>query len=183
MSSKSNLMDRIINLVPLVISIITLLVFVYQTNLIRQQQFMAVYPHLKLYNVHSGSIEYQYHLVNDGVGPAFIKKIEIKDSKGQEYENMTDYLKTVISIEDSIWLINSDIYPGRLIPANKTIVLYQLMNEELTTAKGLSPNTIQGASKLRGIINSKDWSIKITYESIYGERWLIEKGNPIPTKL
>lgn len=169
--------------IPILISTITLLVFIYQTNLIQQQQYMSVYPHLKLFNENSNSLNYQYVLSNLGIGPAFITKIEVKDTNDHHYQSVNEYLATKLSINDSIWIHNSDIYEGQLLPANTKVVLYGLHSEEECQEMGLNPNTQWGASKLRSILNSEEFSLKITYKSIYGEHWSIEKGKLFPIKL
>lgn len=176
--------EKIVSLSAMMISLLTLIVFVYQTNLIRKQQFMSVYPHLDLYNTNSGSLAYKFVLENKGVGPAFIKKITIQDSLGNKYETMTDYLLTKLSIKDSLSISNSDIYEGLLISAGDVINLFQLTDPKQLISLGIPPNTIKGANKLRAILNDDAaWRLTIVYESIYGEQWSINKEGAIPRKI
>lgn len=174
--------DKILSLSALCISLFTLMVFVYQTNLIRKQQFMSVYPHLALTNTNSGSLEYQYVLKNDGIGPAFIKSITIEDLSGANYNSINEYLVTKLSANDSIWIYNSDIFEGQLIPANESMALFGLFDEEQTSARGLPKNSIYGAKKLRQILNNEEVTITIVYESIYGEKWSINNKSETPIK-
>ena len=62
--------DKILGLSAMLISICTLIVFLYQTNLIKKQQYMSVYPYLTLGNNGSFTADYEYSLTNNGIGPA-----------------------------------------------------------------------------------------------------------------
>ncbi|MEO0789852.1 MAG: hypothetical protein AAFY36_14380, partial [Bacteroidota bacterium] len=96
--------DRIVSMSAIFISLATLFVFVYQTNLIREQQHLSVYPHLSLGNAYSGSLNYQQVLSNEGIGPAFIEGIEVRDTSGKEYSSLSDYLFYHLEDEDSVFI-------------------------------------------------------------------------------
>lgn len=172
--------EKLLSLSALLVSLLTLVVFVYQTRLIQKQQYMSVYPHLVLSNFYSGSLNYKYALINQGIGPAIIQKIEVRDSSGKSYESITDYLITKISKSDSIWIYNSDIYEGRFIPAEQEIALFGMVDQEETEMMNLPPNTIDGANYLAELLNSDDLLIEITYKSIYDESWTISNQADVP---
>jgi len=174
--------EKLLGISALLVSTMSLIVFVYQTDLLRKQQYMSVYPHLLIINSGSGSLNYKFQLMNQGIGPAFIKDIYVADLAGNTYESLTGYLETQLSVEDSIWIYTSDLFVGRLIPANEIIELYGLQDEATTNKFGLPGNTIEGANKLRNILNNDSLIYKITYESIYGESWTIKSGETIPVK-
>lgn len=174
--------EKILSLSALVVSLSTLVVFVYQTNLIRKQQYMSVYPHLLLSNSRSGSVEYQYLLSNQGIGPAMIKSVDVSDLNGKSYESITDFIATQFEETDTIWVYNSDVNPGRLVPAEEKIVLYGLYSDEECNSLGLPNNTVRGANKFREALNHDSLIVKITYESIYGESWSIYNNSKPPVK-
>lgn len=174
--------EKLLSLSALLVSLGTLSVFIYQTRLIQIQQYRSVYPHLSLSNAYYPSPNYQYMLVNSGIGPAIITHIEVEDTLGNSYASMNEFLGEHLQMEDSVWLYNSDIYPGRLIPANEKIILYGLHPEETTQKMGLPPNTAQGAIILNKLLNGDLMKLSITYESIYGEQWVITNHYPIPEK-
>ena len=60
MSKKRLSSEMLIGLTAMIISLSTLIVFVYQTNLIRKQQYMSVYPHLNMMHRNSGSADYMF---------------------------------------------------------------------------------------------------------------------------
>ena len=182
MASKFWTSEKLLGLSALFISLCTLAVFIYQTNLIRKQQYMSVYPHLNLANHNSESLNYKYVLSNEGVGPAFIRTIHVKESNGKAYENLLTYVESKIQESDSIWIHYSDLYEGRLLSANDKIILFGLSDIGYTNARGLPSNTIVGANKLWHILNSDSLDIIISYESIYGERWRITSDSSSPIK-
>lgn len=174
--------DKLIGLVALFISLSTLMVFVYQTNLIRKQQYMSVYPHLNLSNHASSSLNYKYVLKNEGVGPAFIRSIHVREKDGTTYGGLLDLAYSKITEQDSISMHYSDLYEGMLVSADEEVILFGLSDKEYTQAQGLPGNSIEGANKLRRVFNSDSLEIEIEYESIYGERWSVFNHSLSPVK-
>lgn len=171
-----------IGVLAIIVSLFTLFVFSYQTSLIRKQQYMSVYPHLDLGNINTGSLEYRFVLRNDGIGPAFIRDIEIKEKNGREYGSLVEYVDAKRTPEDSIYYYYSDLFVGRLIRPDETIELFGLSDNDYTENHGAPVNTLQSADRLKSILNHDSLDVTITYESIYEESWSLKKGNPIPTK-
>ena len=167
----------------MIISLSTLIVFVYQTNLIRKQQYMSVYPHLNLSNNNTGSLDYEYTLKNEGVGPAFITSIDVFDGGGKTYMNLVDYVRTKVLRSDSIYFHYFDIYVGKLISSGEEIALFGLLDDAHNDGNELKRNIVLGAHKLRTIINNDSLNVNITYKSIYGESWKITKNSMTPEKL
>lgn len=175
--------EKLVSISAILISLLTLMVFVYQTNLLREQQFLSVYPHLTFGNERSGTLDYEYILRNEGVGPAFIESIEISDKEKESYPYLSEYVNSKRSKNDSISSHSTGIYVGKLIPANKQIVLYGLWDENETKELKLPKNTLQAARKLRAILNAEDLEIKIRYRSIYNEHWTISSRSSSPEKI
>ena len=174
--------EKLLSLSAILISLLTLFVFMYQTNLIHIHQYRSVYPHLQLSNTASGTLEYQYNLKNEGIGPALLQKIEIMEKNGKPYKSLNDYLQSKMDPKDSIAIYTSDISEGMLIPAERRIALFGIFDKEKTKLMGLPEQDVEGANKLRQVLNDENLLIKITYESIYGESWTITNDSPVPTK-
>ncbi len=174
--------DKLMSLCAILVSLMTLCVFIFQTNLIRKQQFMSVYPHLSLGNQRGGSLDYSYILKNEGVGPAFIKAIEIKAPDGEVFHDLVDYVDDTNLLEDSVWYFHSNLVIGQLIPSQKEIPLIQAADASTVIEMGLPPNTLEGMRKLYEVLNHDSLSMKITYESIYGESWTVDSRTSIPVK-
>lgn len=173
MNFKKLKSEKILSLSAMFISLCTLIVFLYQTNLIREQQYMSVYPHLSLMNYGTNSSNYKYVLANDGIGPAILKSIEVKSRDGKTYNDINPYVEaSIIQMRDStVGFYHSNIHVGKLIPADSKIELIVANDNKLSTSK-----------KLHKILNADELEINIEYESIYGERWEITNNSDIPIK-
>ena len=159
--------DKLLSVAAVLVSLLTLGVFGYQTNLIRQQQYMSVYPHLSFSNKFSGSLQYQYVLKNDGIGPAMIDSVLVVGPNGKEYLDLVYYVDDVIPPEDSILYLHSNISSGKLIPPNVEIPLIQLVNHELLAKLGINDvatlpqNDVQDAKQLFSILNHDSLTIHL----------------------
>ncbi len=176
MTKKSFSTEMIIGLMAMVISLSTLIVFVYQTNLIRKQQHMSAYPHLSIGHMSSVSEDYRFALTNKGVGPAFITSVDVKDADGKSYDTLLDYVRDNISDKDSINLNYSDIMEGFLIAEKESIDLFKLSD------RFEESNTIHAANALREMLIANNLKLSISYKSIYGDSWTIRNGATIPAK-
>ncbi|MEL6255456.1 MAG: hypothetical protein AAFR87_25855 [Bacteroidota bacterium] len=174
--------DRLMSIAAIIVSVGTLLVFSYQTNLIRKQQYMSVYPHLELGHYGTNSLNYKYLLKNEGIGPAMIKEVRIMDAAGKSYEKLVDYLEDHVYMEDSLFFYHSDIYSGRFMAAGEEIPLIGLIDNESLKDYGSIRNTFEGSAKLKQYLSSDSLEFEIVYESIYEERWLLKNDTYMPKK-
>ena len=175
--------EKALSLSAILVSLCTLIVFTYQTTLIRKQQYMSVYPHLDLGHYYTLSVNYKYVLSNSGLGPARILKVEIEDHTGQQYPGIDDYLFAKIPENDTVYFYNSDIYPGRLIKADEELPLIGLLSKEMSAPLGIPEASIYMASRLTELLSKDSISIKIEYESVYEEQWEASNQNAVPVKL
>lgn len=106
--------DRIIGLSAMLISLMTLFIFLYQTNLLREQSRLSVRPRLafskninKLVTMNvsdstnSTLINITLSLRNDGLGPAIIESNKVVD-KNNQYDILT-FFDTVYPKLKGIW--------------------------------------------------------------------------------
>ncbi len=171
MKNKFWTSEKLLTIVAILISISTLMVFIYQTNLIRKQQYLSVYPHLALGDYYTNSPNYRYVLENKGIGPALIKSLKIKDKNKIYDKNLVPYLRKMIKKEDSLHYTFAIIEEGRLISAKEKI--------DLIASKGGKINS----NRLYKLIHRENLELIIEYESIYGERWRISSISKIPTRI
>ncbi|MDW3646385.1 MAG: hypothetical protein R8P61_04970 [Bacteroidia bacterium] len=174
--------DRLMSIAAIIVSVGTLVVFSYQTNLIRKQQFMSVYPHLDIGHYGSNGLNYKYLLKNEGIGPAMIKSVKITDKAGKSYDKLLEYLEDHIYMEDSIFYYHSDIFEGRFIPAGEEIPLIGLLDNESLKVYGDIRNTLEGSMKLKNALSGDSLDFEIVYESIYEESWTINNEAYMPEK-
>jgi len=164
--------DKLMSFLAILLSVGTLLVFIYQTNLIRKQQYAAVYPYLEMGFHGRGTKKMSFVLSNEGVGPAMIKSVEIKQ-KGEVYEGrFSGFLREIIDKDDadSIQYLYSDIAEGKMLAVGAHLDLIDCQN-------------VFTSDRMSELLDEYSMELKIEYESIYGERWSIESGNKIPKKI
>lgn len=173
--------ERILSLSAMLISVITLLIFIYQTNLMRRQNYLSIMPYLLLSTTRDKSEQlFSVSLKNHGVGPAIIESTTLI-YQGKAY-HLRDYnfellrVLTVLAPElDSLHTYSSSsLDKGIAIPANYT---YQLLeSRQSAEAYELLNSTID---KL--LANGLDY--EIIYRSIQEERWVIRLQSDGPKRL
>lgn len=173
MKNKSSWNSEIITSVcAIFISLLTLFVFIYQTNIIRKEQRLSVLPYLTMGNQGFGSPTFKIVIKNDGIGPAFVKDIKIK-YEGKTYESdLPQFLYEHIPGMDTIGnILHSNINPGYLIPAGRVIPILEVNNSS------------SSSQQLARILEEHDITMELFYESIYEEQWLLSSENGFPEKI
>lgn len=171
--------DRILGLSAMSISFITLVIFIYQTNLMSKQNYLSILPYLQLARSNdSENNSYSLSIQNYGVGPAIIESVKFQ-FKGEEHDlkdynhYLFDFLVTQDPQLDSIINIDkSALNPGLAIPANSNYLIF-----EVTTEKDY--NAFLKSFALMG--SYLTWEIK--YKSMQDEHWVITKDTQGPVKL
>jgi hypothetical protein len=139
--------DKLLGLSALLVSLSSLWLFYFQTQLMQKQQYAAVLPYLELWNTGSEN-SYSLVLANNGIGPAFVQSFEIH-YKGKTYSlDPSNFLGLEIIAKDTATykntpIIYSNLMKGQLIPAGKEIKLITIEN---------NPNAVQKIRELFGII-------------------------------
>ena len=78
--------ERILSLSAMSISFITLIIFIYQTNLMNKQNYLSILPYLQVSTSNnSEGNSYLLSIQNYGVGPAIIESVKMQ-YQGQEYD-------------------------------------------------------------------------------------------------
>ena len=147
--------ELLVALVAVLISFVTLFVYVYQSSLMATQQKMSVWPHLT-FGPSWGQQYLQLNLINKGVGPAIIKEVEVRfgQKQLQGIHEVMAQLPDTLQSEYSY----SSLWPGQVLMAGETIRLFELDD----------PATI---TYLLGLIQEKQIEIVICYCSIYEDCW------------
>ncbi len=153
--------DKILGLSAILISLGMFASIVYQNKLIQKQQNASVLPYLEIWNS-SNLKHYKLLLVNNGIGPAFIRKVRIiyeeKTYELDPYNFFADHIRLRDTITDVFY---SNVPLGRLIPAGQTIEMIGVEDSE------------ENASKLREWFSDDSVvKVEIEFESVYGDRWL-----------
>lgn len=163
--------DKFLSLFAVLLSVGTLLLFIYQTNLIRKQQYASVYPYLEMGFHQRGFEKMKYVLTNVGVGPALIEKIEIRTKEGAYEGYFSDFLMEMVERQgsDSIYFAFTDIAAGKMIPAGESLELISCHNR-------------YSSERMLELIDQYQVELNITYASVYGEVWYISSNTTVPEK-
>jgi hypothetical protein len=146
----------------LIVSILTLVGFIYEIQIARKQQYASVLPYLQIRNLEMYSPNYKLSIINDGLGPAFIKSIKVIDNGKEFIGDPQAYLvaRDLYGV-DTLNYTYSTIYIDRLIPPGKQI--------DMITAVGDEDNSV----RLSDIFVRGDLNIQVEFESVFGERWIL----------
>ena len=155
----------------MVIGLGTLVVFIYQTNLIREQQHMSVFPFLSIGFGYTQE-EMSYKIANKGIGPAIITSIKIT-SKGKEYNDTYSYFSSVVKETGlNIQYSYSNLKVGDLIEEKEKISIFTIKNPDR-----------EKTQILMEALRTETTEFEIQYKSIYGEVWAINDSNDTPIKI
>ena len=173
--------DKIIGISAMSISFITLIIFIYQTNLMSKQNYLSILPYLGISTSNNpANNNYAISLDNFGVGPAIIESVSLtymgKTEDLANYNNhLLTYLQAKVPALDSLKSVSySTLDKGLAIPAgtNYNIVAIHDSAEEYE----LFITSLEA-------ISEKGFYYEITYRSIQDERWVINDTAPGPEKL
>lgn len=168
---KRSLSNNLMSLFALIISLGTFITFAYQNYLIQKQQYRSVMPYLMV-STYSGSDQDQnevksFNIFNNGVGPAFIEDIEI-NFEGKVYKSIHSFLYEGIFPNSPVKVGTTDIVPGYSIPSNEGLTLID--SKDSTSIRVLDE-----------VFQKMD--MKITYSSLYEEKWSVSMSNQRPVQL
>ena len=162
------------------ISFLTLIIFIYQTNLLSKQNSLSILPYLAIsISENKGENKFVVSFQNHGVGPAIIESVTLK-YKGETYD-LADYENEMftffVAIEpalDSITNVSiSTLDKGLAIPATTE---YNVLTVRSEKDYELMVQT------LRRLL-SEGFDYEIIYRSIQNERWLIHVHSEGPESL
>ncbi|MGB5228607.1 MAG: hypothetical protein WBN55_10110 [Eudoraea sp.] len=173
--------DKIVSLSAMSISVLTLIIFIYQTNLMSKQNYLSILPYVQIsISNDTAKNTFSLDIKNHGVGPAIIESVIIyyKGEKHdlREYDNyLYNYLKSEMPVLDSVkFFSTSSLDKGIAIPANTNYNVFKVLDSEKDyelIASSLDKLVKQG---LR---------YEIIYRSIQNERWMIHNDSDGPQKL
>jgi len=146
----------IIGLTAIIINLITVFVYMRQTNLMQQQQHAAVWPYIEWKTTYNQNIGFKLMISNNGIGPALITNMRIK-LNDEVQPNLDSLFSELIGTKKFPHLATN--IQKKVLPANASINLI-----ETTDPKW---------SELLFIACQKNnLEIEICYESIYKDKWI-----------
>jgi len=172
--------ERLLSLTAMGMSFLTLVIFIWQTNLLSRQNYLSILPYLQLStsdDPHSHSFELRFK--NHGVGPAILESVTM-EYRGTRF-NLRDYNDQIMELLanfnpelDSIHFTYSTLNNGIAIPANSTYSFLTIEN---------SPKDYNLITKALTELQEKGLKYEIVYRSLLNERWLLQNDSAGPVKL
>ena len=182
MKSRKINSDRILGISAMAISVLTLAIFIYQTDIMRVQSKLSVKPRLDFTTNQGGNdsiIIFQQVIENKGLGPAIIDSIYFK-------------------YNDEIFSLDSEKLLSSQLPK---LLDYGYLSQHATLGRGttLTPEEERSiytynlpASKLDSVLSYLNigpdddgpFEIEVIYTSIYeDEMWKVTSTNSQPNKV
>ncbi|MEY8848844.1 hypothetical protein AB9K26_08510 [Psychroserpens sp. XS_ASV72] len=161
--------DKIMSTSALFISVISLIALLYQSylareenKLIQKQQSASVLPHLnQWYSDLNGN--FKVIIGNKGVGPAFIKDVNIVLDSKKSFDNTDDFFVELFNSSptlDSVQTVTSTFVKGFVLPANESINVIEIYGK-------------QSSNAFKEVFSTRSIDFEILYEDIYGTQWLL----------
>ncbi len=163
-------LDKTLSLMAFLISLGTFFLLYYQTRLSQKQQYASVLPYLEIFNQNPRTEDYIFTLVNNGIGPAFIEKVEILYENKRFRMDPVNFIDSEIYPKDSVNFSYTNLPEGKLLAPGKQLELLVVQDSE------------KDANVLRALFGRSKAILEITYSSVYGEKWVVGSGNS-PEKL
>ena len=177
--------DRLIGLSAILISLLTLFIFLYQTNLLKEQSRLSVRPRLTFSKninktmtltvgatdtVSSAKINLTLTIRNDGLGPAIVESNTVVD-KDKRYANIVTFFDEAYPKlrEYGVFHQITELKVGDAIPASETIALFTYEydqdheDEIMTYLSSSKPYEFP-------------FAILIEYSSMYEEQWEVNSN-------
>lgn len=181
-SSNSNWnADKIVSISAISISFITLMIFIYQTNLMRKQNYLSILPYLVVSTSDDPKdYTYELHLKNLGVGPAIIESVKVSyqgraydlaDYNYAMHQCLADIDPRLDSLEDFSF---STLNQGLAIPANETYTIISIQHSQ--------KNYDIITQSLESLL-SQGLDYEIIFRSIQNERWKLHNNTYGPIEM
>lgn len=170
--------DKIVSFSAIFISLLTLIIFIRQTNIIEKQSRLSAMPYLMLETSNNAEDnQFFIDVVNHGVGPAIITKRTIIYKNKTYNMEFYDFLRTHIPEMDSVEVFSaSTIQEGLSIPAGKIREVLKVGGGEKSYLRFM---------KIMENLQSEDngFDYEIEYRSIYNDYWKIDGTSDVPEEL
>lgn len=164
--------QMLVSLSAVLLSLCGLFVSLYETSIMREEQYASVWPHVEIGpSLNRNDHSLAFHIQSTGVGPAKIKAASI-EYKGETINNWRELIDRFTEIENyftgSINLLNGSVLPPR---SNKESI-YEFDADTSEVQKELF-------YKIRNQVLEGNLNINICYCSVYDQCWTADMQNSL----
>jgi hypothetical protein len=124
--------EMIVALAAIMVSVMTLFVYIYQARIMQEQQHTSVWPYVEWTTTYYSEENQEFYIsvINKGVGPALMKdsKLYLDDklySYGEYHEFMNDLLGQ--GKRDSLWIMYS-VVDNRVMAPGEEVKIFHVKN-------------------------------------------------------
>lgn len=174
-------LEKILGISAMSISFITLVIFIYQTNLMSKQNYLSILPYIQVSTSNNPADKsFSLRLLNHGVGPAIIESVTmIYDGKPTDLTaHNNEILPFLISLDPTLDSIQNysiaTLNKGIAIPANSAYSFLEVKNSQ-------KDYNLLTAALVR--LEEQGLNYEIVYRSIQNERWMVNNTSDGPVKL
>jgi len=179
----------VLSLSAMAVGVCSLFITLYQTYLTRQAQSASVLPYFAFAITSTNDGAY-LTLRNDGVGPGRLDAVRVHYKGRTTPVDPFDFFVANRNGPKPAGLSVDRVMPGRLLPANSTILMLGCSGEgdrqavlgEMVRLFALADVPPSWLDELRAHSGDKA-VIEIDYSSVYGDRWRIRSDQFVPRPL
>lgn len=173
--------ERLLSLSAMSLSVITLIIFIWQTNLMSRQNYFSILPYLQLSVLDDRADgSYELSLKNHGVGPAILESV-VLEYQGERYDlkdfdsEMNRLLVRLHPGLDSVRYTGlGSLNKGIAIPANSTYEFISILH---------SPGNYAVFKPAMDQLVNNGLRYEIRYKSLQEEHWMIHNDSEGPEKV
>ncbi len=147
----------VVGIIAIAINIITVSIYIYQSNIMKTQQHASVWPYVEWVSDYNQIDGFNLFIQNNGVGPALINDVQIVYN-GEKIEEVDTLVYRILNTINMPHLI-SDLDSRKVLPAGDRysfLVIKDAMWSERFFYE---------------LYHSK-FDMSVCYESIYGDQWV-----------
>ena len=175
--------DRIIGLSAMLISLLTLVIFIYQTNIMRNQSRLSVTPRFAFgtnVTVTDSMVTFSMSLKNKGLGPGIIESINIEHNGKKFKSNFEEFFESNFPeiYEFGDFTKSTILTVGGTLSAEEATELFEFEYPSKFTSQIMQLLEL----KEEDTFHNLPFTVEIVYSSIYEEQWQMsskDKGHPI----
>ena len=162
--------DRIIGLSVMMISLLTLIIFIYQTNIMRAQSRLSVTPLLSFNQAESisdSTYRIKCSIKNKGLGPAIVESVTIIYEGERIKVRFADFFDTYFGKFTQYANLESETHlsKGTTLSAGEEVNFFTV---------SVSRSVLQEFMDYAGFDdNNPPFDIEVLYSSIYEEEWKV----------
>jgi hypothetical protein len=157
--------EMIVAVAAIVVSVMTLFVYIFQARIMMDQQHTSVWPYVEWSTTFTSEDTQEFYLevANKGVGPALVKQATLS-LNGKEYQNYREMLGELLGEDerDRLWIVYSSV-DNRVLAPGEVVKIFHVKNWKEARIPQVDYSGI---------------AYSLCYCSIYDDCWITQGSTP-----